>query len=77
MSCAFGPTVQTDPAFSLPEKHTFLKPVPMRFFVLGFVWTPETQTMTSSLGDVIVEFVFILFYVFYCIFFVAFNAAPR
>ena len=27
-SFAFGPTVQTDPAFSLPEKHTYLKPCP-------------------------------------------------
>ena len=41
-------------AFSVAEKHTFLKPGPrvdkiktdLTVFVFGFVWTPETQMMT-------------------------------
>ena len=70
--CAFRPTVQTEPANPVPETAHFWNH-PRRWFqiypdlcgfVLGFVWTPETQTMTSlaphQLGDVRVALNFLI-----------------
>ena len=61
MSGLFWSTVQTDPAFSVPENTLFgnhprdeikttvdeIKTDPC-VFVFDFVWTPETQMMMSS-----------------------------
>ena len=82
------PTVQTELANPVPETAHFWNHVPGWFqiypdlcgFKLGFVWTPETQTMTSlpphQLGDVRVALIF-LFYFFIDILLVALNTAPR
>ena len=82
-SCASGPTVQTDPAFSVAE-NTFFKPGPRKrpicVFVIGFVWTPNMQTMTSlpppphQEGNLEARRIcFVWFHLYY---FIALNTAP-
>jgi hypothetical protein len=71
-SCAFRPTIKTEQANPVADTAHFWNHPRRCFqiypdlcgFVLGFVWTPETQTMTSlaphQLGDVRVALNFLI-----------------